>query len=394
MISQKNYHKVNIILILVVGSIISWGSLPAGISIGLVGLLYGCTLIMYAQNRTKNHIVRIPLMIFIPLVSIILLHIINIGFFRVQNVTNIMPPILMVGVFLINLILIPNNVSKKIFFYSISRYAFIIALIPLLAFPFIGQFEFISEYLFRGGAGARKYGFYIDRPTSLAHNPNNLSKLLFVGAISTIGVHRIRPERTNYIIFATIVIILLLTQSRGSTVALFYALAVYLFYIIYGKNVIVNLIFVVLVTFIFIFFPYISVILLSGPDLTGRVYLWEATIVSIQQGPITGQGFGTGQTYIEEFLSDQANPNTPHNAFLYTSLRLGIIGGLSYIVLIIYPILSNIKGKSFDIILVSLGLGFVLIQTIDGVSALFLNIESFLHALTLGYLLYISSDQE
>jgi O-antigen ligase len=67
----------------------------------------------------------------------------------------------------------------------------------------------------------------------------------------------------------------------------------------------------------------------GGTDLTGREYLWAASIAAIRTHPLVGYGPGTDALAIEPYLSGKGSPFkglTSHSTWLRTAVEMGVVG--------------------------------------------------------------------
>ncbi|WP_307745643.1 O-antigen ligase family protein [uncultured Phascolarctobacterium sp.] len=104
-----------------------------------------------------------------------------------------------------------------------------------------------------------------------------------------------------------------------------------------------------------------------------RLLLWESTIKMIIDYPIAGVGFGNfNSIYVNNYISPLAREphlTSPHNIFLHYFVNLGILGGSSFIILIvtqIYVLVKNIKNDLSQSIWIVAGLVSVLGMVIHG----------------------------
>ena len=104
-----------------------------------------------------------------------------------------------------------------------------------------------------------------------------------------------------------------------------------------------------------------------------RIFLWKSAIKMIMDYPIVGVGFGNfNSIYVNDYISPLAvepRLTSPHNIFLHYFVNLGILGGISFIILIItqiYVLVKNINDTLCESIWILAGLVSVLGMVIHG----------------------------
>ncbi|MDB9235813.1 O-antigen ligase family protein [Halorubrum ezzemoulense] len=79
-------------------------------------------------------------------------------------------------------------------------------------------------------------------------------------------------------------------------------------------------------------------------DLTGRRTLWEASINAIKTNPLLGFGAGDQSAYIDTYIENEMHSEKgPHNSYLRMFLTTGILGGVSYVLFVLYVIINSSK---------------------------------------------------
>lgn len=79
-------------------------------------------------------------------------------------------------------------------------------------------------------------------------------------------------------------------------------------------------------------------------SLTGRTFIWEATLLLIQQKPYFGYGFGAGGIALQDYYSAGAYNWTTynaHNAFLQILLDLGVAGLTVFLLMLGYWLIRS-----------------------------------------------------
>jgi exopolysaccharide production protein ExoQ len=80
-------------------------------------------------------------------------------------------------------------------------------------------------------------------------------------------------------------------------------------------------------------------------NLTGRTFIWEATLVLIQQKPYFGYGFGAGGIALHDYYHKLStygwSTYNAHNAFLQIMLDLGVIGFILFLAILVYWLIRS-----------------------------------------------------
>lgn len=91
------------------------------------------------------------------------------------------------------------------------------------------------------------------------------------------------------------------------------------------------------------YFSFILVdILHKGISLSTRTYIWDATLQHIKERPILGFGSTTAEQVKSFFFYGTTHA---HNIFLDLMIRTGIIGTISYIIFMVWPISTVYRNK-------------------------------------------------
>ena len=166
---------------------------------------------------------------------------------------------------------------------------------------------------------------------------------------------------------------LFLITSRAALLSFIFIFSVFfLFIIIFHFKKSYSLFFIVLpLLFSFLFSNFIipdsnsqasqriSSITLSNESSSHRFFLWENAIDYITQNPFIGSGIGNwkveSSAYWGAYGNDYLVPFHAHNDFLEFATELGIIGGLSYLLLfsllILKPVIAYLRTKDFKFLI-------------------------------------------
>lgn len=209
------------------------------------------------------------------------------------------------------------------------------------------------------------------------------------------GSHYLYHKRNQSKLWISLFILnlfgLMLANSRMAILALLIAYTIYAFSLIYDTNAVRNLLFVFAISGSIVF---LTILLGVGTDVfvakvgfMHRVELWRASVYTFSRHPITGVGIHSVGEIIAAYTS--VGPVAPRNSYLRVLVAVGIIGGLTYIWLVVsttFNYIKIIKTKS-DMILFSLFLSFVLIQFTDTSDPFGINKNALIFGVTLGYLI-------
>ena len=212
------------------------------------------------------------------------------------------------------------------------------------------------------------YSFFIDgvwRPTTFLGSPNKLGGFLILLLPFIIaGIYTWKNVRIlryfGCFIFLLTSIALVISGSRGAWLGFIFSCIISgivlvnkyksfnlkKFYFISGTF------FVIIVFCIYYFFPHIIFRNYDGE----RLLLWKSAIKMFFDYPISGVGFGNfNKFYVLNYISPLAHePNlgSPHNIFLHYFVEFGIIGGGSFILLVIFQLkvlYNNILQKKYNL---------------------------------------------
>ncbi|WP_215115804.1 O-antigen ligase [Exiguobacterium sp. s80] len=285
----------------------------------LIGFIYS----LFFLFKRKIEFSKLDLVYCVTL-SIVFLYSLILFYFSPHGVT-ILPGSLTVFYMLISYVF--SVINKKEFvknFYKAIRWMTLAITIQLLYVFFIDNSGFSSNY----------YGLKNEAKT-LMGSSNYLSFFLVFSII-----YEVITRKQNWLIFSSVSSVgLILTLSKGGFLSLLLSIFLYIILIFSNKETSKKkarnaLIFSFLTLFIVFF-------ILSNVDFgkqlfgnllyninepgAGRIPLWDKAIFSIQSNFL-----GTGITYVDD----------PHNLLLKSIRDLGIITGLLYISLMLFPILK------------------------------------------------------
>lgn len=228
--------------------------------------------------------------------------------------------------------------------------------------------------------------------SSIFKSPNSMGRLTGTGlvAVTTLAVDR--KKRILYIFAAIIGIGLIFSGSRADVLAVIAGSFVYFFYLRPRLAIIPFL----AGAFALIYFLGVVSGVVPGPDfitsidLRNRTGLWLGAVQAIFDSPIIGYGFEHNAQVLEPYLSGETR--SVHNSHLRVFLISGIVGGFSYIGLLItgfYRRIRSMRSRRNAIIL-ALAAVILVSQSFDGTLIFGLRPQSILGAIIVGYYVYPS----
>lgn len=127
-------------------------------------------------------------------------------------------------------------------------------------------------------------------------------------------------------------------------------------------------------------------------SLHGRAALWTGSLVAIVWMPSpVGYGIVSAAEVIEPYVAGPASGYSPHNSYLATFIRAGMVGGIGYLVVTMGNVLDGAlgwpPGRAVDPGVLALAAGFAIHQLFEAYSLFGIWIGSVLGALAVGYLL-------
>jgi len=217
--------------------------------------------------------------------------------------------------------------SRKRFYILVSIFMISVTLFSLTAM--------VNFYVIQGNPITKRFGI------TFTEVPIN-----FIGSITItamiIGLNILYQEHNKFrrMLFVACLITIftatILTQSRGTLIAMIIAIACELF--IKNKKIIL-VFFLIIVGFLMI--NFFQQRLLSFKSLTERIRINYLTFEVIKDYPVTGIGFGM-QTFVQNIKQKDylnripkkylpVNVRSTHNIFLSIAVRLGIVGLLLFL---------------------------------------------------------------
>jgi len=297
----------------------------------------------------------------------------------------------------INMYIIPDQMEFDKFLRVLSRIG---AAIVLIALPtvFVDSYSIIGYEIY-----AYKWNFNLPTPiiSSEIINPiqgpfNQPNIFGFITSVALIG--SFKELRTSYSTSSILLTLINLSGSylSGSRAAFYFSIFatviffLYIYFDLLEKKLVAYFILLLSLTFTTV----ISGILpISNPfllvDLQNRAPIWSAAVDAIRTKPLIGFGPGDQVDYLKPFYMSELQ-NSTHNSFLRMFLTTGLLGGISYILLLVHVIscsVTSIKDE-FDPSIAAVILLLVLHQTFAGFAifaSIGVSVYAVISAIMFGY---------
>ncbi|MBC2580240.1 O-antigen ligase [Clostridium sp. DJ247] len=189
----------------------------------------------------------------------------------------------------------------------------------------------------------KNYGYAKVKVAATMDNPNNLAAFLILAIFPIIMLAIYEKVKTKKIFYSLLSILafvnLILTGSRNAIIGIVIGLV--MLAILYNRKL---LIFIFVFGIMALFIPEIRSRLIAITDKTqnqSRVYLWEIAKKMIKDHPLFGVGNGNYVSLHDKYTEIYpqykfyTDVKTTHNSYLKIESELGIIGGVSFIGILI-----------------------------------------------------------
>lgn len=297
-------------------------------------------------------------------------------------------PIIDLIVITVSMLLIPQVIDRSTFFVTVRSLSTTLVLVGLPA-VFIGPYSLLGTTVgYQWQAELPVLSSQLYPLQSIYTNPNFLSIFILAGML--VSLYLFDTDRTSYSLFMLFAngVGLLLTQSRSAIVIGFLAVIGYLFYKIWGIQLFrLAILGSVLLGVGGLILLVTGVGPLAQVSLSGRREIWRTGISMLLEKPFVGYGPVPLGPIIETELGSS---KSPHNSYLRIFLETGIIGGVTYSLLITSVIFYHIRICLNENLVITVLLavsitGTMIFETftIGGVGS-----SSMLASITLGYLIH------
>jgi len=233
--------------------------------------------------------------------------------------------------------------GKKYTMGMISSYIF-----STLVLCLFGIYQYFTGYGLEGKF-KENYGYLRYKITANMDNPNNLAAFLILAIFPMIMLAIYEKEKIKKIFYIILSILiftnLILTGSRNAIIGII--VGVVILGIIYNFRLFTLMIFLGVIS---IFIPVIRNRLMAITDKTqneSRMYLWEIAKRMIKDHPLFGVGNGNYVSLYDKYTDIYPQfkfygyTRFPcHNSYLKIESELGIIGGISFIGILISALIQ------------------------------------------------------
>lgn len=321
---------------------------------------------------------------FSPIIIIFMIH-----YLQSLSPTIIVRTITFIVFFMLNVLILPNIISKISFTYLVSRLGFsivlflspihIINILNTQNTPEIYFWPILFAMSSNPGVPALDY----------IGNPNYLAIILFIALMSSLYIYQLRNTKTEIIILLIIFIGLFLTQSRGAIIATSFSLSSLIIYRYFGQPYYSYSIIMSVIGSLSLYFILIGLIpvtkITDFIHLSARDKLLWSSVNALKHNPFGFGAIPTSDILLEPYAVSDVAGTSAHNSFLRVFLTTGIVGGTCYLLFNIYSLI-RLKSINDHPYIVSICLGLFVAQIFNEFTMFGIGLTSILTAVCFGYL--------
>jgi O-antigen ligase len=217
----------------------------------------------------------------------------------------------------------------------LSFLGFIMSFFELLFLKWKGLISFSS---FRNNETLVQISYFLSK--LIFKNPNYLAFWLFITIAFTI-LALIETKKWKVFLFFLLPqsIVLFLTFSRATLIALFGFLFCFFFILRKKEKLLIFVFLIFIISFLIGFIGWKNKGIIPIKGISDRVEIWKLGFKFWKENLILGNGFATSQWLLWERVQNVHF----HNNFLQIGVELGILGFLLYLFLWIYPIKIGLR---------------------------------------------------
>jgi O-antigen ligase len=217
----------------------------------------------------------------------------------------------------------------------LSFLGFIMSFFELLFLKWKGLISFSS---FRNNETLVQISYFLSK--LIFKNPNCLAFWLFITIAFTI-LALIETKKWKVFLFFLLPqsIVLFLTFSRATLIALFGFLFCFFFTLRKKEKLLIFVLLIFIISFLIGFIGWKNKGIIPIKGISDRVEIWKLGFKFWKENLILGNGFATSQWLLWERVQNVHF----HNNFLQIGVELGILGFLLYLFLWIYPIKIGLR---------------------------------------------------
>ncbi|WP_435348870.1 O-antigen ligase family protein [Haloarchaeobius sp. HRN-SO-5] len=295
-----------------------------------------------------------------------------------------------------NLLVVPRFVSERAYLWVVAGLSALATTLGLVAVVGGGYTLLFFDVVPYGSKALPFTGVELPVVRSLFTNPNMLGLVTFAGATASfVEFRRAVADRRWALsvvaasLFGLTSVGLVLSFSRASWLAATVTLGLYLAYEFFDRSAIptVTLVGGVL-TLGLVGTVYTGVLPI---DPSRRFVLWQATIDAYTASPsLLGEGHISTSQFIEPYLPAEFDgTNSPHNSYLSILVRMGLLGFVAYVALVVGAIVHGTsRYQRVNVAMLAMTVGWSVHQLFEAYTLVQWTTPAVLATIPLGYLLF------
>lgn len=360
------------------------------IAVGLFGLVLLLYPKLYSEIVLYREIMLSLIIIYLVMIANILIPVVTEG--TLQSGWYVVPPVLAVSI--VSFIIIPSMFDIKYVVYVINRLAAAVILIGLPSLA-IGAHRFlwitIEPY-----ADFELFGFVgpeVPAIVSIYPDTNAASKIAMIGLFLAVYEYRIQGGYVAASLLSINTLGVYFTHSRGVFLAVLCGAVIYVTMKWRGETATVAVFYAIacsmVVTFFVVVQPPPIPSMTVDIELSGRGAAWRAATAAFLNNTLLGMGFGESAKNIAPYFKEEFKLLSPQNSYLRMFVTTGIVGGLSYIFLIVRSVRYGIHRHTQSDVppeVVALCVALVVLQLFENFSLFGVNQSSVIASTMFGYL--------
>ena len=337
--------------------------------------------IVYIWDTSRIVFPQTPAILLFVIFSIYLYHLLD-NPLVLDSISRVLIFIIMTPI----LIFIVPLVVDKARFLQITAITSAIFIFVSLPSMFIGEF---SLYIFESTVRGKHPVIGLYRIESISTTTVTSGYIASIGLISSLSI---RISIIRKMIFFICLLGVVLPHSRAAYAAALASIAVILMIRIIGRE---NVIWWIYMFFMLGMILFLSAMkLIPSPDFiniidsAGRDEIFQVGIRTFFADPLLGHGPRNLTELVQQYTDRYSVGAGVYNQFLRMFITTGIVGGMSYLILILIGVLRfRVKhANSDELIIYALFIGIFVNELFTGRTILGLSHSSVIGAITLGYL--------
>ncbi|WP_252699792.1 O-antigen ligase family protein [Natronosalvus vescus] len=293
-----------------------------------------------------------------------------------------------------SLVVIPRLIPERVFLWVLSRLAAVVVLLGLATYV-VGDYTLWMLEVRQWSGSPSVPGIETDATIlrSIFGNPNSLGVLAFTGFVAAaVECHRsvVARRPLGATVTAALAVIcglgLFLSNARASMLAAAVAIVIYAGNVVGGRRAVPVVVVATVLTIVgFLLGMYVGVIGISDSN---RFDLWAGSLAAIRDGPLLF-GYGSPPGFIIEPYLGSGLSASPHNSYLSVFVRVGLVGGLAYLCLVVGAVVAGtLRYREVDVAMLALAVGWAVHQLFESYTLFWWSPGAVLGTLAIGYLLF------